>query len=216
MNFFKMLNGAESFSPEDIAEEIVVLENSLPKFKEAVGEAEKVARSAIQAKIGGGNISKAEVDSSTRNLEEARLNLDAAQDGLNNLQIKLKEIIRDARETELAQVINERSILVSNKRTSSDYISMIKAVALLLVSKEALDGPDLVDFSGTYHFYGFSPQERNFCEQEIVRLKNQQSCPTFFQKKSILLGRELKARISVDEQIAELMRKAGKDVVKVN
>lgn len=214
-----MLKGTESFSPEDIAREIVTLESKLPKFEEAVREAEKAARGAIQAKIGGGNISKAEVDSATKNLEEARLSLDAVQDGLANLQIKLKNIVHNARETELAKIIEERRVMVKEKATFPERINLVKAIALLTICREALEGDRACD-NQTLHvlqeLYQFSPDEKDSFNSEIDRLRSQLLRPTFFEKRSNLDKREVNVRISVQEQIELLMRKARESLVEVN
>lgn len=197
LDFWGILTGSEKKSSREIAQEIVKLEIEIERLKGIAHGAEKESIKLRKSKIAGAKVVESELEKRNKEMLDAKLNSEAAEEALEELRTKLNQSIEAEREEESHELENLQADLKDQEPQAR--LELIKAAAVLHVQRIAFSG-GIVD--RVYSFANTTEGAR-FFEEEVDRLiKLNAGKQTHFQRLSEHKKRLAKLNSETPEVIA--------------
>jgi len=137
LNFLDILKGEKS-SPEEIAEQIVILENKLDECSVTQKEAKEASKKIRQRKLCGDKVTENEEGEVNKRHEEAALNLEAIQDSIQELKTKLKDALLKMKEDNEIKALDTNKALGPHRHDA--IVELTKAKARLFACARAIWG----------------------------------------------------------------------------
>ena len=179
LNFLKVLNNQNN-TPEEIAEQIVALEQKQLEYEEQIDALRQQAKELRQKKLCGEVVSDAQVNEADRKLENANLDLEAVTESITKLEQKLHktyEAIVENGGTVYAQKIN--AISPEFDRLTEE---LARAKAKVLVIAQQLWGYAAEVKLRRGQFFDDDPQVDAMMKEEVEKLTASIKEPTYFTK----------------------------------
>ena len=204
LNFWRILNGNERREAAEIAAEVAKLEAAIEEQKKILTETNQDCTRLRQADLGGGKVTKNDLETARKRLEEARYDLETLESALSELRAKLKNAAASELDQTTRDYENER--LALKEQLSQRREDLIKAAAKVRALQIAIEGKDsrsvIYDFSSTQ-------EQEKFLREEVGRLLEEQERPTYFEKEMELQNkREALKSQSVDALVEKLLDNA--------
>jgi len=117
LNFMNVLN--KKSTPDEIVEQIVVLEKKQRQYQKEHDEAKEKVKEIRGRAICDEKISPDKVKQADRRLDEAKINLEIVSESIDKLKAKLYETLTSLHEEETRNVVMERRVL-NSKRSKSE------------------------------------------------------------------------------------------------
>lgn len=198
MKFFEMLVGQKKYSSEQIAQEIIELEDRLPAFSSAIELAREKSISLRQARLGGGKVNNGEAMRANDDLKEAEIDLLAAKKSIQDLNEKLREAIKDELLLARKQSDAEREVLKLEKKELKD--EFIKTAARLNSISIQMEGENRSLF-----FFAFEGKEKEDFNEALSELVNNHPQETYKDKERVWYQkRGLIDRHNIDVIVSEI------------
>lgn len=180
LNFLKVLNTPKT-TADEIAEEIVVLEEKQKDCLQELAGLRVSAKDLRKRKLCGEAISESEVRDADRKVESAQLDLEAINESLVNLNEKLRNTLQAVKDEGNAEIHRRSKLIESDRQKAQEELE--KAKARLIVAAEAYVGGRAENLASDGRLYVYDEGTFNFYRAELERLRSQAKHPTYFEKK---------------------------------
>ena len=204
LNFLNVLN--KQSSPDEIAQEIVVLE---AKEREATKEHDSLKDAAKELRtrrLCGENVSDDQIKVADRKCESASLDIEAIKEMIGNLTNKLHAGFEEIKIKGLPGSQEKRSALILEHQRVSDEI--VKVQARLVVLAETYHGVGADTFGRTGRLFWVSPDAESSYYAELDRCRAQIKHPTYYDRK---VEADNYARwiseMSIDDEVRQVLDK---------
>lgn len=182
LNFLKVLNNQNN-TPEEIAEQIVGLEQKQVEYEKQLEALRQQAKELRQRKLCGEAVSDAQINEADRKVENACLDLEAVADSHTKLEERLRaayESIRDNGNTVGGQKLN--AIQPEYNRLQEE-LALAKAKVLVLA--EQIWGTSTAQHK-LRNGYLFHSDEKtdHIMNEEVLQLRASVKQPTYYMKHS--------------------------------
>ena len=180
LNFLKILSNQNN-TPEEIAEQIVALEQKQIEYEKQLDVLRQQAKELRQRKLCGEVLSEAQINEADRKVENANLDLEAVTESIGKLEERLRmayESIRDNGNIVGGQKLN--AILPEYNRLNEE-LALAKAKVLVLA--EQIFGNVTAEHK-LRNGYLFHSDERtdHMMSEEVQKLKTSVKQPTYYMK----------------------------------
>jgi len=126
LNFLSILKGEKS-SPDEIAEQIVILENKIEELKETQKETKEASKKIRQRKLCGDKVTESEEKEVSKRYEETVLNLEAIQDSVEELKAKLKDTLLQRKDDTEKKTLDMNKALGLRRHEAMAELTRVKA-----------------------------------------------------------------------------------------
>jgi len=208
LNFLNVLKGKST--PEEIAEQIVALEEKQKLCEQEKAEAKEKAKEIRSRVMCGERINPEAVKLADLALEECNINLDVVAESLAKLKTKLDESLITKRDEELKRIIEDRNAM--NRKKDEAILDLWRAKGKLFGLAYAIYGhpettrrqlqeyPSFSPSLGTDEYNAFHPEK----EKVIAELRR----PTIADVEEDIRGRDhWVSHFDLEQEINALMKK---------
>ena len=185
LNFLKVLNNQNN-TPEEIAEQIVGLEQKQIEYEKQLDVLRQQAKELRQKKLCGEVVSDSQINEADRKVENANLDLEAVSESIAKLEEKLHktyEAIIDNGQTVYSQKLN--AIKPEYDKLIAE-LARAKAKVLIIARQLWGQGADAKLRQG--RFFEDDPQEDTIMKEEIEKLAVSVKEPAYFTKRNEVDG----------------------------
>jgi hypothetical protein len=208
LNFLNVLKGKSS--PEEIAEQIVALEEKQKLCEQEKVEAKEKAKEIRSRVMCGERINPEAVKLADLALEECNINLDVVAESLAKLKIKLEEALIVKRDGEMKRIIEDRNAM--NREKDKATIELWKAKGRLFGLAYAVYGHPEVTRRRLQEYPSFSPnlgtEEYNAFHEEKEKIIAELRRPTIADVEEDIRSRDhWVSHFDLEHEIATLMKK---------
>jgi len=179
LNFLKVLNNQNN-APEEIAEQIVALEQKKIEYEKQSDALRQQAKELRQRKLCGETVSEAQINDADRKVENVNLDLEAVSESITKLEDKLRktyEAIVENGTSVFGQKIN--AITPEFDRLTEE---LARAKAKVLVIAQQLWGYNAEVKLRRGQFFEDDPQADRIMKEEVEKLMVLVKEPTYFTK----------------------------------
>jgi len=215
LNFLNVLKGKST--PEEIAEQIVALEEKQKLCEQEKTEAKEKAKEIRSRVMCGERVNPEAVKLADLALEECNINLDVVAESLAKLKTKLEESLIAKRDEELKRIIEDRNAM--NRKKDEAILDLWRAKGKLFGLAYAIYGhpettrrhlqeyPSFSPNLGTAEYNAFHPEK----EKVIAELRR----PTIADVEEDIRGRDhWVSHFDIEQEINALMKKYRPEPVK--
>lgn len=180
LNFLSILKGEKS-SPEEIAEQIVILENKVEECRETQKEAKEASKKIRQRKLCGDDVPESEETEVNKRYEEAGLNLEAIQDSVEELKAKLKDALVKRKDDIEKRALDMNKALGSHRHDA--MAELTKAKARLLACARAIWGNGARYWLDDGGYATNEPEYQGVYNKELEEAEASLKRPTYHERK---------------------------------
>lgn len=215
LNFLNVLKGKST--PEEIAEQIVALEEKQKLCEQEKIEAKEKAKEIRSRVMCGERVNPEAVKLADLALEECNINLDVVAESLAKLKTKLEESLIAKRDEELKRIIEDRNDM--NRKKDEAILDLWRAKGKLFGLAYAIYGhpettrrqlqeyPSFTPSMGTNEYNAFHPEK----EKVIAELRR----PTIADVEEDIRSRDhWVSHFDIEQEINALMKKYRPEPVK--
>lgn len=180
LNFLKVLNNQNN-TPEEIAEQIVGLEQKQIEYEKQLDGLRQQAKELRQKKLCGELVSDAQINEADRKVENASLDLEAVADSHAKLEERLRAVfqsIRDNGNTVGGQRLN--AILPEYNRLQEE-LALAKAKVLVLAEQIFGTATAQHKLRNGYLFHSDEKTD-HIMNEEVLQLRASVKQPTYYMK----------------------------------
>lgn len=204
LNVLNVLN--KKSSSDEIAEQIVLLEE---KAREAMSERDALraaAKELRQQKLCGEAITDAQVKEADSRAESAVLDLEAIEETMQKLKSKLTAVLEDIKQKNTPECQKRRSAIIADRQKAKAEIA--KAKARLLVAAEAYHGPSAEYYVKDGSIFLSGDETDVLYREEVERCRDQVKRPTYYEKKCEIDNYSNRiSEMRVEEEVERLLNK---------
>lgn len=182
LNFLKVLNNQNN-TPEEIAEQIVGLEQKQIEYEKQLDGLRQQAKELRQKKLCGELVSDAQINEADRKVENASLDLEAVADSHAKLEERLRAVYESIREngnTVSGQRLN--AILPEYNRLNEE-LALAKAKVLVLAEQLWGNATAQHKLRNGYAFHNDDKTD-HIMNEEVEKLRASVKQPTYYMKYS--------------------------------
>lgn len=215
LNFLNVLKGKST--PEEIAEQIVALEEKQKLCEQEKSETKEKAKEIRSRVMCGERVNPEAVKLADLALEECNINLDVVAESLAKLKTKLEESLIAKRDEEMKRIIDDRNAM--NRKKDEVILDLWRAKGKLFGFAYAIYGhpettrrqlqeyPSFTPSMGTNEYNAFHPEK----EKVIAELRR----PTIADVEEDIRGRDhWVSHFDIEQEINALMKKYRPEPVK--
>lgn len=178
LNFFNLLTQKET-SSDEIAQEIVLVENKIAEHKEQEKQLKEAGRNLRARQLCGEAISAADMRGVKERLDQVEEDLAVFTESHEKLSAKLDEVLKKENKQGWEQWQKDKNVLKAEEKTQAVEIMKFKARLSVLEGALSDTGRSLLD---TNEYVRLGNMERKHVLESLPR-------PTCFDKYAALLGR---------------------------
>jgi len=180
LNFLNILKGEKS-SPEEIAEQIVILENKLGECKDAQKEAKEASKKIRQRKLCGDKVTESEEKAVNKQYEEAVLNLEVIQGSIEELKSKLKDALLKRKDNNQKKAMDMNKALSPHRHDA--MVELTKAKAKLLACARAIWGDGARHWLDDGGYITNDHEYQGIYNKELEAVEASLKTPTYHERK---------------------------------
>lgn len=215
LNFLNVLKGKST--PEEIAEQIVALEEKQKLCEQEKAEAKEKAKEIRSRVMCGERVNPDAVKQADMALEECDINLDVVTESLTKLKVKLEEALTAKRDEESKRIIEDRNAM--NRERDKAILDLWRAKGKLFALAFAIYGHPETTRRHLEEFPEFSPglgsDAHKIFHAEIDKGIAELRRPTIADVEEGIRGRDhWVSHFDLEQEIKSLMKKYRPEPVK--
>lgn len=215
LNFLNVLKGKST--PDEIAEQIVALEEKQKLCEKEKDEAKEKAKEIRSRLMCGERINSDAVKQADAALEECGINLDVITESLIKLKAKLEEAFTVKRDVEMKRIVEDRNAM--NREKDKATIELWKAKGKLFGLAYAIYGHPEVTRRKLQEYPSFSPSlgtdEYNAFDAEKEKVIAELRRPTIADIEADIQSRDhWVSHFDLEQEIKSLMKKYQPEPIK--
>lgn len=179
LNFLKVLNNQNN-TPEEIAEQIVALEQKQIEYQKQRDALRQQAKELRQKKLCGETVSEAQIADADRRVENANLDLEAVAESIDKLNDKLRKTYEAIIEN--GQAVAGQKIKAIELEHDRLMEELARAKAKVLVIAEQLWGTSIIRNLKDSSVFDDDPNTDQFMKDEADKLRSSVKEPTYYSK----------------------------------
>ena len=209
-NFLKILNN-QSNNPEEIAEQIVALEQKQIECEKQHDLLRTQAKELRQRKLCGEAISDDEVKEADRKAENTSLDLEAVSESIVKLEEKLRAAYESIRDNGQNVVAERQNALMPERNRLGEELA--RAKARLLIVAEQLWGSSARERLRNGMAFDTDHETDHWMKEEEEKLRASVRQPTYCQKISEIQGYDSWImRLNVNDEVQRVLDKHRKNM----
>ncbi len=179
LNFLKVLNNQNN-TPEEIAEQIVGLEQKQTEYEKQLEALRQQAKELRQKKLCGELVSDAQINEADRKVENARLDLEAVTESITKLEGKLRQTYEAI--VENGQVVTAQKMKAIETERDRLMDELARAKAKVLVIAEQLWGSGVMSRLKDSSVFDDDLRTDEMMKEEAEKLRSSVKEPTYYSK----------------------------------
>lgn len=211
INFLKILSN-QSNEPEEIAEQIVALEQKQIECKKQHGLLRDQAKALRQQKLCGEAITDEQVKDADRKAENAILDLEAITEGIVKLEEKLRATFESIRDNGQNATAERQSVLLPERARLCEELARSKA-KLLVVAEQLLGKVKAEERLRSGSIFESDPDIDPLMKKEEEKLRASVKQPTYYKKISEVQSYGSWATaLNVNEEVQRVLDKHRRNI----
>jgi hypothetical protein len=206
LNFFGMLQRDSKPTSEDLAAEILNVQDAIAAGAKDLESAEAECFRLKHIELGGGKVSKSEVETASKKRDDANLELDALKSALRDLKRKLADVILSEREDEIARLKQVRQEL------REELPALRQKLILKAAELDALCQAINTEGQWAQYFFLQSLEDRQLFQETLLECRAKITKPTHADREKACRQRwdEING-LSVEKAIENALKNAAAD-----
>jgi hypothetical protein len=205
LNFLKVLNTSKT-TTDEIAVEIVVLENTRKQCEQELVNLRERAKDLRKRRLCGEAITDADIKDADRKTESTQLDLEAIDESLVKLSEKLVAALQAMKDGGVEESQRQKMLIETERLKALNELA--KAKAHLIVAGEIYVGTWAEDLAKSGRLFDYDPETHELYRTEIERLRSQVKHPTYHEKKqSVDQYARWTCEMDVDDEARSLVSK---------
>jgi len=204
LNFMKALSA--KVGPDEIAEQIVLLEQKQKEIQAERDSLKGKAKELRQRKICQEPVSDAQIREADNKVESANLDLEAIAETIDKLTEKLLISLEEHRDLAEKERLKENEVLAEEYKIAQEELA--RAKARLLVFAETVIGPVAHQYLKSGSLYNFDSDTNHVFEAEAEKARLQVRRPTYHERRQDYeTRRDVLLRFNLDAECENIMAK---------
>lgn len=179
LNFLKVLNNQNN-TPEEIAEQIVGLEQKQIEYEKQLESLRQQAKELRQKKLCGEVVSDAQINEADRKVENASLDLEAVTESITKLDGKLRQTYEAI--VENGQIVTAQKMKAIEAERDRLMDELARAKAKVLVIAEQLWGSGVMSRLKDSSVFDDDLRTDEMMKEEAEKLRSSVKEPTYYSK----------------------------------